>query len=45
MTDGVTDLRTEQFRIRNYRVLRDVVLKDITPFTALCGTMAAASRP
>ena len=37
MTDGVTDLRTEQFRIRNYRVLRDVVLKDITPLTALCG--------
>ena len=37
MTDGVTDLRAEQFRIRNSRVLRDVVLKDITPLTALCG--------
>lgn len=37
MTDGGTDLRIEQFRIRNYRVLRDVVLKDITPLTVLCG--------
>jgi predicted ATPase len=37
MTDGVTDLRIKQFRIRNYRVLRDVVLKHITPLTVLCG--------
>lgn len=30
-------LRIEQLRVQNYRVLRDVTFKDLTPLTVLCG--------
>lgn len=30
-------LRIERLRVQNYRVLRDVTFKDLTPLTVLCG--------
>lgn len=30
-------MRIEELRVRNYRVLRDVVFADLTPLTVLCG--------
>ncbi|HEY5877899.1 MAG TPA: AAA family ATPase, partial [Nakamurella sp.] len=37
MATGVYDLSIEQFRIRNYRVLKDVTVRDISRLTVLCG--------
>lgn len=37
MSTDVHDLSIEQFHIRNYRVLKDVTLRDISRLTVLCG--------
>jgi len=37
MVTGVQDLNIEQFRIRNYRVLKDVTFSKISRLTVLCG--------
>jgi len=37
MATDVHDMSIEQFRIRNYRVLKDVTFRDISRLTVLCG--------
>ena len=44
MVTGVHDLSIEQFRVRNYRVLRDITFGSISRLTVLCGPNGTLDR-